>query len=169
VRLEIGPVPASGVRAWVDDAVAALSAIHEGRRDLKFQVPDEILGEMLSWLGQWQEAAESDPMVWAADDVDPDNLLQLVQYWHNIARAQLDLVWQDLAPAVSPDGEAFADHVRDRVLTALVAEGRLDRAGADRILAGWPDARQARTAQRARLEEGARGPSELEAPEACDG
>jgi hypothetical protein len=136
VELGLGPVPSAHALAWIGMALPPLELVRDGQLDLPFHMDEEALNFAIATIRSWKDTAEaSDQFTWRAD-IDPDAALQLMRYWHNLARALIEMFAGTLEP--NEDGESFADHVIRRTLDLVVECGRLTSDVADRMFEAWP-------------------------------
>jgi hypothetical protein len=131
-------MPSAAVLAWARNALDNLDLVSGGSVDLPFQVPPESLETAFGYVLDWVRTAEAgDTFRWSAQ-VDPDVALNLLRYWHNLARAMLELAEEGEIPLVSPEAEVFAGHLLQTLLALLSAEGKLDPETAERMWINWP-------------------------------
>ena len=138
-RMGIGPLPSEWVRQWALDASVSMQHV-TGRAapEMPFRVGEEFFVNGRSMVREWMAKAGEHEMFEWEGDVDPDFLLPLIQWWHNLAMVRRDLIQQDEAAAMHPDAERFAIALRRASLGALVAAGRMPSATADRMNERWP-------------------------------
>lgn len=138
IRIEIGPVSAVSARAWLDVARPHMKSIRELRRELPFQLPDDVADVFEFYLDEWAQVASGQDRFHWVSAVDPDELARLMHYWFNVAQfmASDGPKW-DLEPAPS-EADDFYVALVDSVLAALTADGPHVAVFSDRLRSVWP-------------------------------
>jgi hypothetical protein len=138
VRLAIGPVRSVAVRAWVENALFGMSLAEAGGDGFPFKAPPESLAPAFAYLEQWLSLAGSGDVVEWSGDVDDLLALQLVRYWHNIARAMLDLTARGDVDRLDEVAEEFSEPLLRSLLDGLVDATMLTHDVAERMWNEWP-------------------------------
>lgn len=149
VHVRVGPLSASGARAWLGYASAVLDAIQSRRTPLE-PLPDDLAGDFRRYLAEWDEAAATDPFEWDAEE-DRDRIAALATAWLELM-AQVSGRVTELGLPVGPaEGEGFyhalvaalgealaagEDHLGDKLREAWPALGEFDVANASAASAG---------------------------------
>lgn len=138
MRLAFGPVRSVAVRAWVRNALFGMSLAERGGDGFPFKAPPESLAPAAGYLEEWLSLAESGDVVEWSGDVDDVLALQLVRYWHNIARAMLDLTARGDVERLDPVAEEFSEPLLRSLLDGLVDATMLTHDVAERMWNEWP-------------------------------
>lgn len=126
------------VQAWVQNALFGMSLAEQGGDGFPFKAPPESLAPALGYLEQWLALAESGEVVEWSGDVDDLLALQLVRYWHNIARAMLDLTARGDVERLDRVAEEFSEPLLRSLLDGLVDATMLTHDVAERMWNEWP-------------------------------
>lgn len=138
-RMGIGPLPSEWVRQWALDASVSMRHASGGAAAaMPFRVGEEFFVNGRSMVREWMAKADGNEVFEWEGDVDPDFLLPLMQWWHNLAMVRRDLIDRGEIAGMHPDAEQFAIALRRASLGALVAAGRMQAATAARMEERWP-------------------------------
>lgn len=137
MRLAVGPVRSVAVTAWIENALYGMSLAEQGDA-FPFKAPPESLAPAFAYLEEWLSSAKrADVFEWSGD-VDAMLALQLVRYWHNIARAMLDLTSRGDVERLDPVAEEFSEPLLRALLDGLVDATMLSHDVAERMWNEWP-------------------------------
>ena len=138
-RMGLGPLPSEWVRQWALDASESMrQATGRAAGAMPFRVGEEFFVNGRSLVREWVKRAHEDEVFEWEGDVDPDFLLPLVQWWHNLAMVRRDLIDRGDGVTMHPDAEQFAIALRQASLGALVSAGRMAVTTAARMDERWP-------------------------------
>jgi CheY-like chemotaxis protein len=136
LRVELGPVPSSSVRAWTGNARQVLDGVLRAGPALPVDLPDEVAVAFRAYLDEWeQRAGEVDPFTWSAE-VPVDVVRRLVVYLFGVLTLD-DETWDRHGlPWAPPEAAPFYD-----VLVAAVTEGlaAADAEVGPMLEASWPE------------------------------
>lgn len=132
MRLRLGPVPSSGVRAWVAYASRVLDLIDRLAPELPFQVPPDVVADFRHYLDEWGAAARNDPFVWEGEP-EAFRVRLLMTYWLNVAKVLADRAQVD-GPQMPEESGPFYEMLVEAILGALAEEDET----AERLQKAWP-------------------------------
>ena len=135
VKVEIGPMPSAGARAWISYARSVVAELRDGI--LTGVVPEATVTSIESYLSAWDARCDTATFHWVSDE-DREVVTDLVEHWFRVAEAlEADAVHRGY-PAAPKEGEAFYEALVASLLKALAAEGQALEALADELYRSWP-------------------------------
>lgn len=138
VRLRLGPLPSVAVLTWTRNALSNLDVVSAAPESLPFAVSPDSIAPAVAFIEEWIAVAESaEDFEWEGE-VDALLALNVVRYWHNIARAMLELARRGDIPLVDPVAEQFSEPLLRTLLEGLTHEQVLDPETAERMWDDWP-------------------------------
>jgi hypothetical protein len=142
VRVQIGPVPAASVSAWVAYARKALAQVVDEPGGEGVWLPDDTVTTFEQFLDSWEAASRAeDPVRWSAE-IAPDEAEYLSHAFFRIATnlaAQAEDRGYALAP---PEGQEFYRELVRAFLDALDTEGHGSQEFAEHLRSFWPGLEQ---------------------------
>lgn len=101
--VSIGPVDAELARRWTVHLLASLEVLAARRELLPFRLPDEAIDGFTRLLMRWRDHADGHQEFTWADELDPEEVRMLVQYWANLDSMDEGLL-RRLGLTWSPEG-----------------------------------------------------------------
>lgn len=131
VRVEVGPVPASSVQAFIDHASVLLA--HEEK------LPDDLAQTFAGYVQEWRAlAAEGGDVVWTAE-APADVAEYLVHAFYRMAqRVDEARSSGSQVPELPPEAEAFYHELVRALLATMDAEGGGAAEFAEHLRSFWP-------------------------------
>jgi hypothetical protein len=138
VRVQIGPVSATSVTAWVDFARTSLEEVVGQPGAEGVWLPDETVATFVHYLDEWEKAATGvDEMRWAAE-VPAEEAEYLLHAFFRIA-SNLANRAEDRGYTLAPPGsEDFYRALVTSFLAALDAEGHGSQEFSEHLRSFWP-------------------------------
>ena len=135
VRIELGPVPASSARAWIDNGRSVLAGVRRAGPRLPVELPEDVGKAFDDYLDQWEDVARRDEVFTWSADIDDEHVRHLVVYWFGLMSLDDD-VWAEFGlPFAPPEAEAFYLDLSSAVTGALADA---DTEVGSMIKASWP-------------------------------
>jgi hypothetical protein len=138
MRVEIGPVTASSVTAWVGYARKALDEVVGEPGSDGVWIPDDTVATFTSYLDKWERAAAGvDEVHWAAE-IPADEAEYLSHAFFRIASnlaARAEERGYTMAP---PESDEFYKALVTAFLSALDAEGQSSQEFSEHLRSFWP-------------------------------
>ena len=138
VQVDIGPIPASSAKAWIDYARAVLEGYGLGDEPLDDQVGVEVIASFRNYLDQWARVAKrGGEFKWTAE-VDLEEVEYLVHAFYRVASRAADAAEQRGSRLMPPEGQAFYAALVLGVLDALESAGTPAAEFAGELRQFWP-------------------------------
>jgi hypothetical protein len=138
MRVQIGPVPASSVTAWVGYARKALDEVVGEPGSDGVWLPEDTVTTFVQYLDAWEEAAVGvDEVRWAADVPAAEAEYLSHAFFRVVSNlaARADERGYTMAP---PESEAFYRSLVQGFLVALDAEGHGSQEFSEHLRSFWP-------------------------------
>jgi hypothetical protein len=138
VRVQIGPVSATSVTAWVGFARKSLDEVADEPGGEGVWLPEDTVATFVRYLDGWETAAAGDDeMRWAAD-IPADEAEYLLHAFFRIA-SNLAKRAEDRGYALAPpEGDEFYRALVTSFLTALDDEGHGSQEFSEHLRSFWP-------------------------------
>ena len=118
IDVELGPLPAHGVRIWIANARAFVDALRAGAGGTEVELPEDVLNAFAAYLDSWAAEAGHDTFTWSGT-APVDLVRRLSAYWVFLAGIANDRAEELGLPVGEPGGEAFSDALLDSLGAAL--------------------------------------------------
>jgi hypothetical protein len=138
VRVQIGPVPATSVTAWVGYARKALDAVVDEPGGDGVWLPDDTIATFLRFLDDWERTAGRDDVFRWTSDIPADEAEYLSHAFFRVASnlaARAEERGYRMAP---PEGDEFYHALVRSFLDALDDEGQGSQEFAEHLRSFWP-------------------------------
>jgi hypothetical protein len=136
--VEIGPVPAASVTAWVGYARKALDEVIGEPGGAGVWIPEDTVATFTSYLDQWEVAATGVDEVHWTSEVPADEAEYLTHGFFRIASnlaARAEERGYTMAP---PEGDEFYKALVTSFLAALDEEGHGSQEFSEHLRSFWP-------------------------------
>jgi hypothetical protein len=138
VLVEIGPVTASSVTAWVGYARKALDEVVGEPGSEGVWIPDDTVATFCTYLDTWEaEAARGDSFHWSSD-IPADEAEYLSHAFFRIASNLANRAEERGYTMAPPEGEEFYRALVTSFLAALQAEGAGSAEFSEHLRSFWP-------------------------------
>jgi hypothetical protein len=138
VRVQIGPVSATSVTAWVGYARKSLEEVVGEPGGDGVWLPDDTMATFMSYLDQWENAANGvDEMRWEAD-VPADEAEYLLHAFFRVVSNLANKAEERGFALAPPEGEEFYRALVASFLAALKEEGHGSEEFAEHLRSFWP-------------------------------
>ncbi len=138
MRVQIGPVPATSVTAWVGYARKALDEVVDEPGGDGVWLPDDTVATFVRYLDDWERTAGRDETFRWTSDIPADEAEYLSHAFFRVASnlaARAEKRGYKMAP---PEGEEFYRVLVESFLTALDREGQSSQEFAEHLRSFWP-------------------------------
>jgi hypothetical protein len=136
--VEIGPVSADSVTAWVGYARKALDEVVGEPGSDGVWIPDDTLGTFAEYLDRWEAAAHGvDEFQWAAD-IPADEAEYLSHAFFRIVSNLANRADERGFAMAPPESEEFYRALVSSFLAALDAEGPSSQEFSEHLRSFWP-------------------------------
>jgi hypothetical protein len=138
VRVEIGPVSATSVTAWVGYARKALDEVVGEPGSDGVWIPDDTMATFAGYLDQWEGAAKGvDEFQWASE-IPADEAEYLSHAFFRIASNLANRAEERGYSMAPPEGDEFYKALVVSFLAALDAEGPSSQEFSEHLRSFWP-------------------------------
>jgi hypothetical protein len=145
VHVQLGPLPAEGVRLWLAYARVVLDRLEAklaGDEPPALPggvptVPPDLVDTFSHFLDEWEAAARGDTFTWS-DEVDPEQARYLAHFYFALVSLLADEAQARGFPVAPPEGDEFYLALVSAFLDALAQEGGDNTAFVDELRVAWP-------------------------------
>lgn len=144
MHIQIGPVPAPAVQAWVDYARSVLAGGVAGASRHELGLDDEMVELFEGYLDEWETCtADGADLRWETE-LDPDRVEFVMHAFQRIAEALARAATQRGFPLAPAEGELFYRALVTAVVAALGGESPARGAYAEQLRDEWPGFKEER-------------------------
>jgi hypothetical protein len=136
--VEIGPVSADSVTAWVGYARKALDEVVGEPGSDGVWIPDDTIATFTSYLDQWEDAATGvDELHWTSE-IPADEAEYLSHAFFRIASNLANKAEERGFAMAPPESDEFYKALVTSFLAALDAEGQSSQEFSEHLRSFWP-------------------------------